>query len=60
MQDSLDSWHINCLFSQYLIKQNGKSCFDMWDQALDIIGDYEMPHVEFLNQSVPCIILLHT
>jgi hypothetical protein len=53
MQASLDSWHINCLFSQDLIKETGKSCSDMWDQALDIIEDYEMPHVQFLGQSVP-------
>ena len=60
MQISLDSSHINCLFSQDLIKETHKSCSDMWDQALDIIEDYEMPDVEFINQSVPCIILLQT
>jgi hypothetical protein len=53
IQASLDSWHINCLFSQDLIKETNKSCSYMWDLALDIIEDHEMPHVQFLGQSVP-------
>jgi hypothetical protein len=53
MQVSLDSWHINCLFSQDLINETRKICSDMWDQDLDIIEDYEMHHVHFLGQSVP-------
>jgi hypothetical protein len=53
IQASLDSWHINCLFTQYLIKETSKSYSDLWDLALDIIKDYEMPHVQFLGQFVP-------
>jgi hypothetical protein len=45
IQASLDSWHINFLFTQDLIKETSKSCLYLWDLALDIIEDYEMPHV---------------
>jgi hypothetical protein len=53
VQDSLDSWYINCMFSHDLIKETNKSCSNLWDLALDIIEDHEMPHVQFLGQSIP-------
>jgi hypothetical protein len=40
IQASLDSWHINCLFSRDLIKETSKICSEMWDQDLNIIEDY--------------------
>jgi len=45
IQDSLDCWNFNCLFSHDLIKETSKSCSNMWDLALDIIGDHEIPYV---------------
>jgi hypothetical protein len=53
MQASLDSWQSNCLSSQGLIEEASKNCSVLWDATIDIIEEYEMPHVQFLGKSVP-------
>jgi hypothetical protein len=53
IQASLDAWFSNCDFSQDLIKETNKNCSDLWDSTVDIIEDHDMPHVQFLGQTVP-------
>ena len=53
IHSSLDSWKENCLFSQGFIEETSKNCLVLWGSVVDIIEEYEMPHVEFLEKSVP-------
>jgi hypothetical protein len=53
IQASLDSWEASCLFSHNLIEETSKSCSVLWDSTVDIIEEYEFPHVQFLGKSVP-------
>jgi hypothetical protein len=55
IQASLDSWESTCLFSHNLIEETSKNCSVLWDSTVDIIEEYELPHVQFLGKSIPLL-----
>jgi hypothetical protein len=55
VQASLDSGCTNCEFSQYLVKETINNYSDLLDLVLDNIEDHEMPHVQFLGQTMPLL-----
>jgi len=58
IQTPLDSRKENYLFSQGFIEETSKNCLVLWGSVVDIIEEYEMPHVQFLEKSVPLSIFL--
>jgi hypothetical protein len=52
IQISLDSWMKKLRQSQDLVKDAIKYCSSIWENAVDIIIEFDMPNVQFLGISV--------
>jgi hypothetical protein len=53
IQVSLDHWVVDCSNSNDWIKEANKWCYDLWDLDLDVMEDYNFPHVGPIKQDLP-------
>jgi hypothetical protein len=53
IQISLDTWSNTCAYINDWIDDANQWCSKLWDFVVDIIEDFNMPHVEYLGHASP-------